>query len=477
MRRCGTTIAFAIALAAAPLAAQQPVLVPANTYHGQLLGLAVHDPQVAIAVGADGIVLRTQDAGASWWRIPAGSAAELEDVAFVGVTVFAVGANGTILRSSDGGVNWQMVVSGVSAGLEGVHFGDALHGIIVGDSGVALMTQDGGATWTRSQTGVLANLIDVRMSGPAVATAVGTQGTILRTDDGGRSWRRQGALASQYLTGVYMASPTSAIAVGLNGVGFATSDAGATWMPVSLGTSMSMSDISQSPGGTYYSAGSTATIIRSADGLNWQLAFQGNGYAFEDVVFADALNGWAVGNNGVVMHTTDGGTTWVHQMGIPGQAAVAAAPAPALVPSGAPLYLQILGLTMAQPGGRGSWYTAVGSSSGGNRMDEIHGTGAAGETYLVSLIYAGDGRPCANMLATIFQQGGQMRTAPAYLPANWFQVAIEQNNVSSFVCLPLARGVLVAGFTVASLQNADAGVVRPMLTALGEAAFQRWGRP
>jgi hypothetical protein len=110
-------------------------------------------------------------------------------------------------------------------------------------------------------------------------------------------------------------------------------------------------------------------------------------------------------------------------------------------------------------------------------MDELHGTGAAGEAYLVSVIYAGDGRQCANMLATIFQQGGAMRTAPPYLPAGWFQVAIEQNDNSSFVCLPLGRGVLVAGFTVASLQRADAGAVRPMLVALGEGAFQRWGRP
>jgi len=484
MRRAGAALVAVLSLAAASLRAQQPVLVPANTFHGLLLSVAVHDPQVAIAVGADGMILRTQDGGVNWWQIPVaqlGVANQLEDATFVGVTVFAVGESGTILRSDDGGVNWRDVSPGVLTGLASVHFGDALHGIIVGDSGIALSTQDGGTTWVRGATGVLSDLVDVRMSGPTAATAVGQQGVILRTDDGGRTWRRQGTLASQYMTGVYMTNPTSAVTVGLSGAGFYTMDGGATWMPANLGTSMSMSDIVLAPGGMFYSAGSTATIIRSGDGgRNWQLAFQGNGYAFEDVNFADARSGWAVGNNGVIMHTTDGGTTWTHQMGVPVQtASAAAAPArtPTLTPGGAPLYLQVLGLSMAQPGGRGSWYTAVGSASSGNRMDELHGTGAAGEAYLVSVIYAGDGRQCANMLATIVQQGGAMRTAPGYLPPGWFQVAIEQNNNSSFVCLPLARGVLVAGFTVASLQSADAGVMQPMLTGLAEAAFQRWGRP
>jgi len=29
------------------------------------------------------------------------------------------------------------------------------------------------------------------------------------------------------------------------------------------------------------------------------------------VTFADNLNGWAAGNSGVILHTTDGGTTWL----------------------------------------------------------------------------------------------------------------------------------------------------------------------
>ena len=34
----------------------------------------------------------------------------------------------------------------------------------------------------------------------------------------------------------------------------------------------------------------------------------------EDIFFLDASMGWAVGENGVILYTTDGGETWKEQM-------------------------------------------------------------------------------------------------------------------------------------------------------------------
>jgi photosystem II stability/assembly factor-like uncharacterized protein len=465
-------VSLAVVLAAVPLAAQQPVLVPTNSFRGQLLSVAVYDPQVAIAVGSGGVVLRSQDAGRNWWRIPAGSAAHLEDATFIGVTVFAVGTGGTILRSLDGGVNWQMVLSGVSSRLRSVHFGDALHGIIVGDSGVALMTADGGATWVRGATGVAASLIDVRMAGPVSGVAVGS-GVVLRTDDGGRSWRPLGAPGGSTLTGVIF-SGSAVSALGLYGTAIFSADGGATWSPVVLPVNQSMSDVDQADATTLFAAGSTATIVRSGDGgRTWTLAYQANGFAFEDVNFADARTGWAVGNNGVIMYTADGGVSWTHQMGMP--AAAPAAPAASAATLSPSLYLQVLGLSLAAPYGSALWSTRVGSASSGSRLDELHTT-SGGDAYQLTVIHA-EGRTCAQLLATLIQQGGQMRTAPPYTPPGWFQVSVERSGTTAFVCLPLGQGAMVGGFATASLQRASPDVMRPILVTLAESAFLRWGRP
>jgi photosystem II stability/assembly factor-like uncharacterized protein len=424
------------------------------------------------------MILRTQDGGLNWWRIPSGSGARLEDVTFVGVTVFAVGTGGTILRSADGGVNWQFVLSGVPTRLKSVHFGDALHGIIVGDSGVALTTQDGGTTWMRSYTGVNGTLIDVRMSGPAAAIAVGTNGLVIRSDDGGRTWRSQAASTGQYLTGVAMSSPASAAIVGLGGVGFFTTDGGSAWIPANLGTTVGMSDVCQADPVTLYAAGSSATIVRSRDGGRmWQTVYQSNGFAFEDIGFANPQTGWAVGNNGVILRTTDGGNSWVHQMAVPGTSTSASVASPALVPtSSAPMYLSVMGLAVAAPSGGTTWRASVGTASNGNRMDEVTGTGPSGQLVMATVVHA-EGRECANVLAGLIQAGGQMRTAPRYTPAGWFQVSVEKDGTSAFTCLPLRQGSLVAGFAVTAVALLDPDQVRPLLNALADAAFQRWGRP
>jgi photosystem II stability/assembly factor-like uncharacterized protein len=39
----------------------------------------------------------------------------------------------------------------------------------------------------------------------------------------------------------------------------------------------------------------------------------GNGDSLSAVSFTDALNGWAAGNSGLILHTTDGGTSWSSQ--------------------------------------------------------------------------------------------------------------------------------------------------------------------
>ena len=38
-----------------------------------------------------------------------------------------------------------------------------------------------------------------------------------------------------------------------------------------------------------------------------------NDASLADVFFSDRMNGWAVGDRGVIWHTTDGGTTWAQQ--------------------------------------------------------------------------------------------------------------------------------------------------------------------
>ncbi len=77
-----------------------------------LRGLAVLKDQRVLAVGDQGTILVSEDAGATWKKTDAGSQRDLKAVAS-GPAIIAVGAAGTVLVSSDG-ASWKPVSAGGS---------------------------------------------------------------------------------------------------------------------------------------------------------------------------------------------------------------------------------------------------------------------------------------------------------------------------------------------------------------------------
>lgn len=45
----------------------------------------------------------------------------------------------------------------------------------------------------------------------------------------------------------------------------------------------------------------------------WEVKKSGVTTALYDITFVDSLYGWAVGDSGTIIQTTDGGTTWSKQ--------------------------------------------------------------------------------------------------------------------------------------------------------------------
>ena len=64
---------------------------------------------------------------------------------------------------------------------------------------------------------------------------------------------------------------------------------------------------------THAWAPGTGGAMSFFDGTTWSLQTTGTTQSLEQVVFADANTGWAVGSSGTIMKTTNGGTTWVAQ--------------------------------------------------------------------------------------------------------------------------------------------------------------------
>lgn len=310
-------------------------------------------------IAAGNAVLRTVDGGLNWISavLPPGARADRLSV-LGGQWLWATGTPGLIVASTDGGGTWstQAATSGVA--LLDVSMGDLSTGLAVGVDGGVFKTTDGGAHWSLLGGGapVATELaFDVVRRGTKVWAAL-TDSVILRSDDAGESWTETGAgLPQTQWRAIDFLDDSVGYAVGER-QGFYpttawTQDGGLTWNPtywsgmydfwdvdaVSPGVALACADnglwrstnggvgwtfLNTTPLSGFFAADFVDANLGWAVGYDVMMTVDGGASwtwittpteVLRDVAFADALHGWAVGDNGTVLATVDGGNSWTPQ--------------------------------------------------------------------------------------------------------------------------------------------------------------------
>jgi len=266
------------------------------------------------AVGTGGRIVATTDAGQTWTTQVSNTSFNLNAVFFTSASEgWAAGNGGIILHTLDGGVTWGQVTSNASEVLNDLYFATRDTGWAVGANGVILRTFDRGQSWQR-QTPSLYVLHSVAFSGTLDGWAVGDNGTILGTHDRGLSWYPvQPSITAQSLRAVWRRSSTLAWASGVAGVtGRTVTVPDTSWTLGNAGSLYTLdglhypSDLTGFAVG--YNSGGVGVVLRTDDGgQSWQAQSVNIQYRLKDVFFTDPLNGWAVGRNGTIIHTSTGG--------------------------------------------------------------------------------------------------------------------------------------------------------------------------
>ena len=146
----------------------------------------------AFVVGDAGTIFKTTDAGMTWSPLTSGTTNTLHDVYFFDATQgVAVGEQGLILRTTDGGA-----VAGRrqrrGGALRSVSF-SGVNGISGGDSQTILYSTDSGASWQISQSGFFGGgFPGAHMLSPSIGFVAGQnsifQPLVGASTDGGASW-------------------------------------------------------------------------------------------------------------------------------------------------------------------------------------------------------------------------------------------------------------------------------------------------
>jgi photosystem II stability/assembly factor-like uncharacterized protein len=313
------------------------------------------DLQNGFAVGDSGTVLKTNNGGISWLSISSGTNLALMKVAFINADNGWIvggrkdewwndGDSSIILHTSNGGTNWLTYDKINKSLLEDVFFIDNNIGFIAGvaaDSFVShsliLKTNNGGNTWT-SNYDTLGPIIRIQFinanTGWMLMSAPGMWGyysTIYRTEDGGSNWssileNHGGGPKAKWdpqVFDIHFFDSNNGFAIGtgrgfLGGVVYRTTDGGDTWIDTltvdSLGNQFQFnkayfSDINQG-----IAVGWDGNIYKTINGgLTWNFQTNGLTNKLNGIYFVDTNNGWTVGDNGTILHTTNGGVTFVEE--------------------------------------------------------------------------------------------------------------------------------------------------------------------
>ncbi len=279
------------------------------------------------AVGTS--IYRSTNAGDSWVEIASGIETGLMSVAALDAsTLLGVSSKGDVWRSADGGSTWTWILDGLGSlpAVWSIGAADPQAAWVVGPGGMLLQTSDAGLSWIQRMNGTATSLYDIVMRDERYGLAAGHDGYLLRTTNGGALWETQKLEVTgqifgrdEYLRAVSIVDDQFAVTAGPGGTVFRTQDGGATWESIGypelpgLYFIEDVEFVSRTEGwlvGLDQDLGHTRSVYRTTDGGDtWTPGMSQNSYMFA-VDFVGRERGWIATIGPLYFRTTDAGASW-----------------------------------------------------------------------------------------------------------------------------------------------------------------------
>lgn len=262
-----------------------------------------------VAIGDEGTIIISGDAGASWKKLNFTSDDSLKGVQLIGNSIIVCGANGLLKRSEDNGNSFiDIKVQSFDIRWNDVLFFTEDSGLVCGENFSIFYTYDGGQSWNRASRTPSTSRQFYAMSSPdpKIIYAVGDNRVSL-SQDGGRNWAPI-TLSTENpemvdFTDLYYYSTSRAFASGRTSVLFSQNSV--EWYDKALYTKYGGISFKEDKG--LYAGRDVADvkgkILETLDsGITWtQIPVQNETVRFNDCFIIDASNSIIVGEKGTIL--------------------------------------------------------------------------------------------------------------------------------------------------------------------------------
>lgn len=281
-----------------PQAMEIPALLSAKAERSTLLAVTRAGSRL-VAAGERGIILTSDDNGATWRQAKVPTSVSLVALRFVDAQRgWAVGHMGLVLHSEDGGLSWSKQLDGVEAARlaveavrdsgdeRAIKLADYLlsdgpdkpffdiwidaqgRGFITGAFNLMFRTDDGGKHWRywspRVKNPFGLHLYDITRRGEDFIIA-GEQGLLLRSQDGGEHFTPLETPYEGTWFGILATRAGTLLAYGLRGNAYVSDDGGDSWESCQTGSQVSFSAAAELDDGRIVLANQAGLLFASLD--------------------------------------------------------------------------------------------------------------------------------------------------------------------------------------------------------------------
>ena len=276
--------------------------------------------------GDSGIIIHTSDNGMNWRIQNSGVTNPVYSVFFVDEnTGYALSWNfdktpplhyGTrVLSTTNGGLNWSnYLFPDTNLFLNSICFFDEQNGCMGGTVGKIYYTTNAGQNWFRSTVDSgIASVFPVekikysdRQNMYAAGGSFDIAGVIWKSTDAGRNWIST-IVGPEPLNDIFIYNSSEVLCAGgdfeYGASNVYTSNSGANWRYTEFGIfGISRSIDFRTNDEGWIALGITDSFLVTTDrGISWELRPAPDGAQIYDIDFTNTRNGWAVGNDGVIL--------------------------------------------------------------------------------------------------------------------------------------------------------------------------------